>query len=453
MIKERDRSGAVAVTFTLPSAVGAHHAAICGDWNEWSPEVDVMDQVESGFVKTVLLDGGRTYRFRYLLDGSRWENDWAADRYEPNRYGTTDSVLDLTALPWSPPEPQTAASPPPVAPGAPPSDAAPAKRPEAAQRSAPAKKSEPAKRPAPPKRPAPATSRTPRSAPGTLTSAASRPSFVGKKRPAPSPAPPAPPEVQPSPGPSAAPTSAGTSVEREAKLVAPAGLGMPNLDELVPGTRAVSRPVQRLDATYYDTPDLRLARSGITVRHRGGESGPPWTVKLPEDGSSSDFVRREIRFDGPSGRVPDLAADLVLASTRTQDLAPVARLTTVRRPVEIRDGRGQLLAEVVDDTVSVAHDEEPVGRFREVEVELHINGAKGRRVLRGGADTPRRRRLRRCDADAQARPCAGGARHPAARCRGPPSARRRHGHRPGPTLRCTFGGPDHPPRSGCATRG
>ena len=139
--------------------------------------------------------------------------------------------------------------------------------------------------------------------------------------------------------------------------------------------------MQRLDATYYDTPDLRLARSGITVRHRGGESGPAWTVKLPEDGSGSDLVRREIRFDGPSGRVPSPAADLVLASTRTRSLQPVARLTTVRRPIEIRDGTGQLLAEVVDDTVSVSHDRGHVGRFREVEVELHINGAKGRRVL------------------------------------------------------------------------
>ncbi len=47
---------------------------------------------------TVGLDAGRAYRFRYLLDGQRWDNDWAADAYEPNDFGGDDSVVDLTAL-------------------------------------------------------------------------------------------------------------------------------------------------------------------------------------------------------------------------------------------------------------------------------------------------------------------------------------------------------------------
>ena len=47
---------------------------------------------------TVVLDAGRAYRFRYLLDGQRWDNDWAADAYQPNDFGGDDSVVDLTAL-------------------------------------------------------------------------------------------------------------------------------------------------------------------------------------------------------------------------------------------------------------------------------------------------------------------------------------------------------------------
>jgi hypothetical protein len=39
------------------------------------------------------LETGREYRFKYLIDGKRWENDWHADRYEPNIYGTDDSVV------------------------------------------------------------------------------------------------------------------------------------------------------------------------------------------------------------------------------------------------------------------------------------------------------------------------------------------------------------------------
>jgi hypothetical protein len=47
---------------------------------------------------TVDLAAGRAYRFRYLLDGQRWDNDWAADAYVPNSFGGDDSVVDLTAL-------------------------------------------------------------------------------------------------------------------------------------------------------------------------------------------------------------------------------------------------------------------------------------------------------------------------------------------------------------------
>jgi hypothetical protein len=33
-----------------------------------------------------------------LIDGQRWDNDWAADAYLPNSFGGDDSVVDLTAL-------------------------------------------------------------------------------------------------------------------------------------------------------------------------------------------------------------------------------------------------------------------------------------------------------------------------------------------------------------------
>src|ERR1019366_4453756 len=273
-------------------AVGARHAAVCGEWNNWSRDHDVMARVEDGFSLTLRLEPGRTYRFRYLLDGYRWENDWAADGYEPNAYGSDDSVVDLTAL----------IDPVPL--------------------------------------------------PGVDPDAHEGADTI-------------------------------TNIEREAKLVAPADLEMPSLEGLVPDARAFRLPVVHLDATYFDTSDLRLARSGITLRYRSGEKGPAWTVKLPEEGGEeSDLVRTEIRFEGPSDRVPDSAADLVLASTRTEALRPVARLSTTRRPVHIRDEGGQLLVEVVDYTVSVSRQQFPTTQFREVEVELRTPGNHGHRVLR-----------------------------------------------------------------------
>jgi len=39
------------------------------------------------------LAAGREYRFRYLIDGQRWENDWHADKYLKSPYGVEDSVV------------------------------------------------------------------------------------------------------------------------------------------------------------------------------------------------------------------------------------------------------------------------------------------------------------------------------------------------------------------------
>ncbi len=82
----------VRATFKLPADVSAESAAIVGEFNEW--EAEPMKRLKDGsFSVTVSLDAERPYRFRYLLDGERWENDWAADDYQPNSFGTEDSVI------------------------------------------------------------------------------------------------------------------------------------------------------------------------------------------------------------------------------------------------------------------------------------------------------------------------------------------------------------------------
>ena len=99
VIKFRGAEGKASVTFTLHPCVGAQTAAVCGDWNDWSADADVMHRdAEGGFSLRVDLEAGRAYRFRYLLDGQRWDNDWAADAYIRNGFGGDDSVVDLTAL-------------------------------------------------------------------------------------------------------------------------------------------------------------------------------------------------------------------------------------------------------------------------------------------------------------------------------------------------------------------
>lgn len=95
--KDYSKTGrACKVTLELPSTVQAGTAAVCGEFNEWDPEATVMKRRRDGsFAATISLKPGREYRFRYLLDGERWENDWEADRYAPNRFGTEDSVVQV----------------------------------------------------------------------------------------------------------------------------------------------------------------------------------------------------------------------------------------------------------------------------------------------------------------------------------------------------------------------
>ncbi len=84
------------VTFELPPEVNAQTACLCGEFDEWDKTSHPMERREDGsFTLTLSLQPERRYRFRYLLDGERWENDWAADAYEPNPFGSEDSVVQL----------------------------------------------------------------------------------------------------------------------------------------------------------------------------------------------------------------------------------------------------------------------------------------------------------------------------------------------------------------------
>jgi CHAD domain-containing protein len=142
----------------------------------------------------------------------------------------------------------------------------------------------------------------------------------------------------------------------------PEGVDIAGMEEL---------PELDLRATYYDTHDLRLARHGATLRYRSGEPNRSgWDLKLPSpDGDGTS--REELHFDAPAGKVPANAHDLVTALVRSETLAPVARLRTLRRRWSLRASDGSYLAELVDDRVSVIKEGRVVERFRELELESH----------------------------------------------------------------------------------
>ena len=108
MIESRvEHDGCVHVTFRLPNINRAERISVVGEFNAWCPTANPMHVEGDELVTGIVLQPGRAYRFRYLLDDDRWENDWAADDYVPNEFGGDDSVLDLTNLVTQASEPMT----------------------------------------------------------------------------------------------------------------------------------------------------------------------------------------------------------------------------------------------------------------------------------------------------------------------------------------------------------
>ena len=159
-------------------------------------------------------------------------------------------------------------------------------------------------------------------------------------------------------------------IEREIKLGVWPGFRLPDLDGVVDGAVAGEQHELHLEAVYYDTLDVRLARAGVSLRYRRGD-GTGWTLKLPSDETPAEgeMIRSELTFLGGPDKVPDEVRSLVTPWVRTAALVEVARLCTVRRAVDILDADGNRLAEVVDDEVSVMDGDRLALRFREVEAE------------------------------------------------------------------------------------
>jgi len=161
-------------------------------------------------------------------------------------------------------------------------------------------------------------------------------------------------------------------IEREVKLGAGPAFHLPDLSGVLDGVTVTPPEAVRLETVYYDTPDLRLARWGVSLRHRAGEG---WTLKLPPAQAAGQpqgqlLERDEITFQGGSKKPPDGAVAIVRAYVRKAELVPVARLSTIRRRVRLVDAAGTRVAEVVDDEVSVRDGRRVAARFREIEVEV-----------------------------------------------------------------------------------
>ncbi|MEU1732764.1 CYTH and CHAD domain-containing protein [Streptosporangium sp. NPDC020145] len=180
------------------------------------------------------------------------------------------------------------------------------------------------------------------------------------------------------------------AIEIEDKFDVPVDYELPELTGL-PGCSGVVGPkTHQLVALYFDTPDLRLAARGITLRRRRGGTDPGWHLKLPK----AKGVRQEIvhPLTRSAKIVPRELADLVLAYTRGAPLTPVAELDTRRSVTHLVNGAGVRLVEIADDRVkgTVLGEQPHLERWREVEAELIEGDVKllakvGKRLTKAGA--------------------------------------------------------------------
>jgi CHAD domain-containing protein len=160
--------------------------------------------------------------------------------------------------------------------------------------------------------------------------------------------------------------------EFEAKFRVSSTFELPAIAGVVPKVAAIDPPSHvTMNAVYYDTPDLRMAREGVTLRRRSGGKDAGWHLKLPvlahsvPDGTG---VRDEIQLPD-SNEIPDELAQLVTVWVRIGSLVPVATLASDRTTLVLRAADGSTLVELVDDAVSVEGGAHNQARFRELEVE------------------------------------------------------------------------------------
>ncbi|WP_067496237.1 CYTH and CHAD domain-containing protein [Actinoplanes sp. TFC3] len=158
-----------------------------------------------------------------------------------------------------------------------------------------------------------------------------------------------------------------TATETERKYEVPAGFTLPDLSGVGGASGCGEAETHELDATYFDTGDLRLARNKRTLRRRTGGHDAGWHLKTPGGGSSRTEHRLPLGED--AGTVPEELVAEVRTIVRTRELKAVARLRTHRVETPLQDAGGRTLALIAQDEV-IADTDRGEQRWQELEVEL-----------------------------------------------------------------------------------
>lgn len=159
------------------------------------------------------------------------------------------------------------------------------------------------------------------------------------------------------------------SVETERKYDADLETPLPAFEDIT-GVEQVADPADhQLEAVYFDTEGLVLAKHRITLRRRSGGIDSGWHLKLPADRDN------RVEIQAPLGQpeiVPEELAERLIVFTRGEELRPVARIHTRRTLHRLHGSDDVTLADFVDDhvTAETLHPRQLERRWREWEIEL-----------------------------------------------------------------------------------
>ena len=161
------------------------------------------------------------------------------------------------------------------------------------------------------------------------------------------------------------------------------------------------RPLEKrvFTATYYDTPERRLARAGITLRRRLENGNNVWELELPREPEALNLDAP----GGPSGPPPVLAR-LLTGVVRGVPLREVRTIRTRRAGVRVVSG-GLETVEALFDSISVLDGRRVEEEFTEISLRPLDSDTRRLRALskelcRAGAQRRRRRPASDSRADA-----------------------------------------------------
>lgn len=83
------------VTFTISADLlaGAKKAAVAGSFNNWDEEALPFKITKGVGSASISLPVGKEFQYKFIIDGTRWENDPETDGYASNGLGEYNSVV------------------------------------------------------------------------------------------------------------------------------------------------------------------------------------------------------------------------------------------------------------------------------------------------------------------------------------------------------------------------